>query len=309
MRYQRNRFYRDGVFHHLYIKALYGRVLFYRTEDYLVLYSLFSTLVTRYGMKVEMFCIMFNHIHACLRAPSVKIFIAFCRDLTSILTKEYNKEYNREGELLMRCGYAAKAAGKAHRSCLIYIANNPVAGKLVPRAIEYKWNMLAYFISKHPFSNRLVKRESRFAMRQSLALVDWRFREGRYLNYTLLERIFRRLDKVERNQMVDYIVGKYFFINKQSFLSHFNDIEKAIVAIDSSAGSEHDLYEPWEDYSIYVSMIKRALNFGVDFRQFRFQEMLQEDLRRLMKRLSGVQGATEMHVARFLHLPIDEDFK
>lgn len=307
MRYQRNRFYRDGVFHHLYIKALYGRILFYKTEDYLVLYSLFGTLVTKYSLKVEMFCIMFNHIHACLRAPSENTFIAFCRDLTSIFTKEYNKEYNRGGELLMRCGYAAKAAGKAHRSCLIYIANNPVAGKLVPRAIDYKWNMLAYFITKHPFSNRLVKRESRFAMRQSLALVDWRFRERRYLNYTLLERIFGRLDKNERHQMVDYIVSRYFFIDKQSFLSHFDGIEKAVVAIDSSAGSEHDLYEPWEDYSIYLSMLKKTLDFGEDFRQFRFHEMSHGTLWRLMNTLSGVQGATDKHVARFLHLPIEED--
>ena len=61
MRYQRNRFYRDGVFHHLYIKALYGRILFYKTEDYLVLYSLFCTLVTKYCLKVEMFCIIQPH--------------------------------------------------------------------------------------------------------------------------------------------------------------------------------------------------------------------------------------------------------
>ena len=108
--------------------------------------------------------------------------------------------------------------------------------------------------------------------------------------------------------MVDYIVVKYFFIDKQSFLSHFDGIEKAVVAIDSSAGSEHDLYEPWEDYSIYLSMLKKTLDFGEDFRQFRFHEMSHGTLWRLMNTLSGVQGATDKHVARFLHLPVEEDF-
>lgn len=305
MHHHNNRFYREGECHHLYIKAQEGMVLFYRADDYLFLYTLFGTLVWRHQLEVEMFCIMFNHIHACLYAQSEESFIAFCRDLSSIFTKGYNKEFNRKGKLLMSCGYASKSSGKKQRSCLIYIANNPVAGRLVDRAIDYKWNLLAYFVSNHPFSERLVKRNCRFAMRQSLKLADWCFKEGKYLNYTLLAQLFQRLSSKERNQMIDYIIVKYFFVDKHRLINHFGGIEKAVMAIDSSAGSEYDLYEPWEDYSVYLSMIRITMDSCIDYKQFRFHEMSRENLRILRRRLSSIKGATDMHIARFLHLECD----
>ena len=302
MNYRKNRFYREGAFHHLYIKALDGRVLFYRTEDYLFLYTLFSVIVRKYDIKVEMFCIMFNHIHACLYAQSETSFKSFCRDLSSIFTKGYNKEYHKEGKLLLRCGYSAKTAGKSIRSCLIYIANNPVSGRLVGKALDYKWNLLAYCVSNHPFSERLVKRESRYKMRQGLAFVDWCFKENHFLNYAMIARIFKNISARERSQIIDYVIVKYFFLDASEFIGHFGSIEKATVAIDSSAGAEHDIYEPWEDYSIYLSMLRMTLDSGLDFKRFRFQEMDPEDLFLLETRLSVIRGVTDRHLARFLHL-------
>ena len=302
MKHTSNHFYRDGVIHHLYIKALYGRVLFYRTEDYLFLYTLFSILARRYGLQVEAFCIMFNHIHACLKAPSEDVMRSFCRDLSSLFTIGFNKEYNRQGKLLMLCGYAAKASGKALRSCLVYIANNPSTGRIVEKAIEYKWNLLGYFLSNFPFSERLVKREARFEMRKTLAIVDGCFSRGRFLNYTILNRVFAKLKNEEKQQMVDYIIVKYFFIDRNGFLSHFNGIEKTLVAIESSSGSEHDFYEPWEDYSVYLTMLKKTKDSGLDYKRFRFHEMPRKDLILLKMRLSMINGATNKHVARFLHL-------
>jgi len=302
MKHTSNHFYRDGVFHHLYIKALYGRVLFYRTEDYLFLYTLFSKLAWRYEMKVEAFCIMFNHIHACLKAPSEDEMRSFCRDLSSLFTIGFNIEYNRQGKLLMPCGYAAKVPGKALRSCLVYIANNPSTGRITQKAIEYKWNLLKYFLSNCPFSEKLVKRESRFEMRQSLAIVDGCFRRGRFLNYTILNRVFAKLTNEEKLQMVDYIIVKYFFIDRQGFLCHFGGLNKTLVAIDSSSGSEHDFYEPWEDYSVYLTMLRKTKDSGLDYKGFRFHEMQRKDLIHLRRRLFTVNGATNKHVERFLHL-------
>lgn len=297
-----NHFYRDGSFHHLYFKARYGRVLFYRIEDYLFYYTVFSVLAKKYEMKVEAFCIMFNHTHACLKAPSQDVLRSFCRDLSSLFTKEFNKEYNRQGPLLMRCGYAAKVSGKALRSCLVYIANNPSVGRIVEKAIAYKWNVLGYFLSDHPFSEKLVKREARFEMRKSLAVVDGCFKRGRYLNYTILDRVLAKLKNDEKQQMVDYIIVKYFFIDREGFLSHFDGINKTLVAIESSAGSENDIYEPWEDYSVYLSMLRKTVASGLDYKGFRFHEMPRKDLIHLKRRLFTVNGATNKHVERFLHL-------
>ena len=247
MKPRKNKFYRDGSFHHLYVKAINGKVIFYRLEDYLSFYTLFSILARKYRIQTEAFCIMFNHFHACVLARSHEALKAFCRELSSKFTISYNNEYHLSGKLFMPCGYAPKSSGKLHRSCLIYIANNPTAGKLVQSAIKYKWNILAYFNSGNPFSDKLVKRNSRFRMRCSLAIVDGSFRRGQSLNYKLLERIFDGLDSRERSQVIDYVIVKYFFLDKESFVSHFGSLSNAMIAIDSSAGSENDFYEPWED--------------------------------------------------------------
>ena len=273
MRFKKNKFYREGSFHHLYIKALEGNVLFYRTEDYLFVFSLVSVLTRKHNVIVDLFCIMFNHLHGSVKACSEKVFKSFIRDLSSIFTREYNREYNLKGRLLMPCGYAPKSFGKAHKTCLIYIANNPSTGRLVKSVMGYKWGFVPYFLSDNPFSQKLVKRRSRFAVRQALAIVDDVYRKGQFLNYATIRRIFKDLTRDEKNQAVDYIIVKYFFLDKESFVSCFGTLDKAILAIDSSAGSEHDIHEPWEDYSVYLEMIRKTIHSRLDHKKFRFHEM------------------------------------
>ncbi|MBQ1618936.1 MAG: transposase, partial [Bacteroidales bacterium] len=81
---QKNRIFKEGSAHHLYLKALNGNVLFYRTEDYVFFLSLLSVLARRYGIDVEAMCIMFNHIHLFVKAADERVFKAFCRDLQSM---------------------------------------------------------------------------------------------------------------------------------------------------------------------------------------------------------------------------------
>ena len=102
------------------------------------------------------------------------------------------------------------------------------------------------------------------------------------------------------------IIVKYFFLDRQSFFSNFENEEKALLAMDSSAGSEHDIYEPWEAYSVYLEMIRTTLSSGLDYKKFRFQEMPADQLNALRRKLSRIPGATNMHIERFLHLVDDE---
>lgn len=302
MRFRKNKFYREGAFHHLYIKAKNGNVIFYRIEDYLFIYTLASVLSRRHKVIVELFCVMFNHLHGCVKARTQSVFRAFLRDLSSLFTVGYNEEYHLTGSLLLPCGYAPKVSAKTHKTCLIYIANNPSTGRLVKSVLDYKWGLVPYFFSDHPFSEKLVKRNARFAMRQALSIVDGCKRRGQHLNYPILRKIFKKLNSREKAQIVDYIIIKYFFLDKQSFFSHFESEEKALVAMDSSAGSEHDLYEPWEDYSVYLEMIRATLSSGLDYKMFRFHQMPADQLIILRNKLSGLPGVTKIHIERFLHL-------
>lgn len=297
---QKNRIFKEGSAHHLYLKALKGNVLFYRTDDYIFFLTLLSVLARRYGIGIEALCIMFNHVHIFARAADIKVFKAFCRDLQSMFSTGYNNEYHMKGKLMMRSGYAPKSSRKSVLSCLIYIVNNPVAGHLTKAALEYKWNLLAYFQSDHPFSDRLVKSSCRLRMREAARMVDYCHRQGKQLNYTMLKNIFKDLTPKEKLTVTDYIVSRYNPIDKAVFLRRFGDWKTAILAIDSTTGTEHDIHEVWEDYSVYLVMLKQCLRLRI--MPERINTMGKEEKLPLTRILSAIPHSTTEHIRRFLHL-------
>ncbi len=302
MKGRKNRFYREGCAHHLYLKAQGGNLLFYRSEDYLFFLTLLYVLAKRYGIRIEALCIMFNHIHIFVKPVRKSVFDAFCRDLQSLFARGYNVEYRRSGPLMMLSGFAPKITQKSILSCLVYIVNNPVTGKIVRRAQDYKWNLLAYIENYHPFSERLVKRESSSRLRKALGIIDCFHMRGRCLNYAVLRLIFNCLTYEEKRQAMDYIILKYNPLDKNSLLSRFGDYGRAVIAFNASAGAEHDINEQWEDYSVYTKMLRTLLRSGLDHHGFRFGEMDKGDLLNLVQAFSDIPHVTEEHIRRFLHL-------
>ena len=302
MKTRKNRIFREGYPHHVYLKALNGNILFYRTEDYVFFLTLVYVLAKRHGIGIEAVCIMFNHVHLFVRPVKRSAFAAFLRDLQCRFSFTYNKEYGHKGPLMMPSGYAPKTSRKSINSCLIYIFNNPVEGGMIKRAVEYKWNLLAYSTCDHPFSERLVKRDSRSRMRRVLEYVDYCFEKDTYLDYSLQNRIFNPLTPMEKKQIIDYIVCKYNPVPKDILTSRFGSYENAVIAIDSTTGSEHDIIEAREDYSVYVKMLRISCRRGTDLRSFRFKDRDNEELRPLIQELSSIPRVTPVNICRFLHL-------
>lgn len=307
MRGRKNRIYHEGSAHHLYLKALDGNVLFYRTEDFVFYITLLFVLAKRYGVGIEAISIMFNHTHSFVKPVSRSAFEAFRRDLQSIFSIMHNKEYGETGTLMMPSGYAPKSSQKSILSCLIYILNNPVTGKLTQRAIDYKWNLLAYVRNDHPFSERLIKRNSSSRMRKALKIIDICFKKGLYLDYAIQRQIYKGLTSEEKVQAVDYIVNKYNPVDKDCLKSRFGSFETALRAMDSTTGADHDIAEPWEDYSIYAKMLRLSMRSGIDLHGFRFNEIPENDLIRLVQLLLSVPNSTIVHLRRFLRLPLSSE--
>ena len=302
MKGRKNRIYREGCAHHLYLKALGGNVLFYRTEDFIYFLSLVYVLARRHSISIGAVCIMFNHVHLFVKPVPKAVFEAFCRDLQSIFTLGMNSEYHRKGPMMMQAGFAPKGSWKSILSCLSYIANNPVAGKICSRAIEYKWNMLAYFVSDHPFSEKIVKRYCGFKMRKALRIIDDCLAKEKVLNHAIQRLIFKDLSGQEKKQVTDYILSRYNPVDKEAFISRYGSFTDAVTVIDTTTGAEHDLTEPWEDYSVYLKMLVATRASFMDYQGFRFHEMAEADLLALCRQLSKIKNATPEHIRRFLHL-------
>ena len=101
---------------HVYMKGRNGWGLFYRIEDCLVYFTLYSVLSRKMGIKVIAFNIMFNHTHAMHDDYQHSRMQLFQRRLGVMFVKDYNEEYGREGNLLKKpFGFSVKSRKKKKR--------------------------------------------------------------------------------------------------------------------------------------------------------------------------------------------------
>ena len=287
---------------HVYMKGLCGWGLFYRIEDILVFFTVFSVLVRQMKLVVLSFAVMFNHIHSFFNKIMPETVTRFQIRLSTIFTKEYNTEYGRMGPVFNhRYGRARKAGAKKEIPCMAYIFNNPVAGQMCKRAVEYRWNLLAYYRNPHPFSEKLVKRSCRYKMRVALKVVDIYYSEGKYLGYPVLRRIFSGLEPKEKQQMVDYIVSKYNFLDYNELFKKMGDYDNVLLVVDSMAGNEYDMEDEYGNHSNYTKLLAASKALG--FEGPNFECLSSREIVSLSKMLFRRVNATQEQMRKFLHIP------
>jgi len=289
---------------HVYKRSIDRGVIFYRREDHLVYYTLQSVLSRRHRIRVVCTSHMFTHIHEGLLPEDMLQLSAYQHDLSSIFAREYNRECGRTGALFGgRFGSAPKRSEKEKRACMIYILNNPVEKKLVARAVEDRWNFLAYYENDYPFSKRPIIRYSRKKLVDSMHLVEHEYRAGRYLKYELLHYIFAGLSNEEKEQLTDYIIHLYYFFDREVIETLFGGVQKMIAATDLTTGKEFDVgeeFDPLSDvpYREMCSLVSRHGLLGTGLPFLHFPKERQE---RLSRYLQQQTGATQRQIARFLH--------
>ena len=215
----------------------------------------------------------------------------------------YNEAHGRAGALLdPEFGYAAKTVGKRIRDNLCYIANNATVGKLFDDILKYRWNLLAYRESDHPFSEKIVLRRSSRALQRAVRLVRY-FRDGDVpMTYVRQEVVMKGLNAVERQQLTDFIIVQYNCLDYRAMESFYQgSFTQACLSFRANSGSEYDIPEDYEDYSIYREMNRLARNRGVDLEHGAFETMPPDVIASLV-RLYQMKGFPVRQIRRFLHL-------
>ena len=230
---------------HTYQRTVSGFNIFYEVEDYLVFYTIFSVLSKRYGVIVYGLCLMIDHVHSLVSVRSLKHLSTFMNEVAKFFVSEYNKEHHRSGPLFCKSyGSALKLGMKLIRTAISYLYNNPVERRLFRYAQEYRWNFLAYGRSPNPFSEPLVIRNASRQLRRCLQEVDGTHVRRRPLSYAQLKRMFHKLDKKEKSQLVDYIIIRYSVIRYDLLTTvYYDGYENMLLAINSNAGSEYEIKE------------------------------------------------------------------
>ena len=73
-----------------------------------------------------------------------------------------------------------------------------------------------------------------------------------------------------------------------------------MTAIDSTTGADHDIQEKWEDYSVYLAMLKQCLRLRI--RPERINTIEKEEKLKLINVFATVTHSAPEHIRRFLHL-------
>ena len=292
---------------HAFIKGLAGNGIFYRTEDFLVLITIVSVLVREMGLVVIGFCPMFNHIHFLFKNIGLRVLRLFIQKMAITFVKEYNKEYQRNGSVFQKpFGSSLKKVVKVILGTVAYVFNNPVAGKLCPTAVEYRWSLLAYLKSENPFSAPLRKRTCHNVMRKALNMVDYFYSNNKPLSYSALRNIFSGLDPAEYQQIIDYILSKYNFLSKHSLEELYKSVDKMLIAIDSNAGSEFDLEDEYGDHSCYREMLKVVKKLGYKDKRLNFEAIPEKELNYLFNLISRRTKSPSSCIKKFLHLSVNQ---
>ena len=154
----KTRFFKSGILNHCYQRSADHGLLFYTKSDYLVWFTVLCTVAPRHGVKILAVCPMPDHTHMAVTARAVCDLSRCVGEVNRTFSRLYNEVCNIKASWFERpYGSAPKEGSKVGRNCIIYVGNNPVERKLTTRAEEYRWTFLAYSLSKHPFSQKIVR--------------------------------------------------------------------------------------------------------------------------------------------------------
>lgn len=254
------RTFKSGILNHCYQRSADHGLIFYCQSDYLVWFTIVCTVAPRYNIKILGLCPMPDHIHMAVVARSRQDLSRFMAEVNRTFSKLQNDVCHLKWSWFEKpFGSVPKEGSKKGRTCLLYVGNNPPERQLAAKAEDYRWTFLAYAVSKQPFSEKLVIRNASWSLRQAIMEVRAQHKGSKPLKYNLLQRISKKLDSREKEQLIDFIISTYDVIDHKEALRFFDgDYNKMTEALAISTAKEYDLNESfvgWSDKP-YANMIR-----------------------------------------------------
>ena len=146
------------------------------------------------------------------------------------------------------------------------------------------------------------------ALRRSICVVDELYRNGSYLKYAILEKLYNGLNDSEQDVLTDYIITRYFPFAKDKVCGYFRSYDDMVMAINSNTGSEYEIAEMYYCKSDvpYREMIRCLKKSGVT--DARVLIVAPENTKRhYLSFLKSHTSASLMQIRKFLHMPSTED--
>ena len=284
-------------------------VLFYTFIDHLAYFTQYCIMARKYNIHVLALCQMPDHLHDSVIAERRRNLEKFKQDTNSWFAMRWNERYGLQGQVFEQSyGSWPKRGDKNGRSNLIYVGNNPVERRLVEKAEQYRWNYLAYAVSGHPFSKKLVIRDASWPLQRAVKEVKAQFKSGKPLQIHQLERLFARLDREEREQLTDFIISTYNCIDYAAEIKYFGNYDNMLIAMHATTGGEHDAHEVFVGKSDapYGQMTDYLLRNHIVKDIHEILSLSAEEKYNLFVLLRKNVDAPGELILKFLHLPVEK---
>lgn len=288
---------------HIYQRAHDWGVIFYDDIDRLEFFCIDSVIARRYGITVYGISLMFTHLHKSIIARMKHQMCKYEQDSSSIFARAYNAHRGRKGVLFQqKFGRASRVGPKKIRENLAYVYNNHVEKGLCTHPIEERWCFLPYAKSKNPFSKPINLDAASKQLKSAIRIVDRRRKNDEFLRYGELCKMIYRLSQEEQEQLKDYIISSYMYIDFEGAASYFGSFEDMVHAFKSTSGSGWGIKEEYNNCSDkeYIKLNKLFASKGWSINKI--FSMTKEELKQLANELFLQYGFNPIALQKYLHI-------
>lgn len=141
-----------GVPHHIVQRGNDQQDVFFIDEDRRTYLDILQTQAGRYGLSIEGYCLMTNHVHI-VGIPTKEDSLSKAIGRTHFTYTQYiNQTRNRSGHLWQN-RYHSCAMDETHASnALSYVELNPVRAGIIDKAWDYPWSSAAAHCGQDPYN-------------------------------------------------------------------------------------------------------------------------------------------------------------
>lgn len=132
-----------GVSHHVTQRGNNRADVFFVDDDRRVYLELLRKGAQRYGLQVEGYCLMTNHVHV-VGVPREEHSLARALALANLLYTQYvNQMHGRSGRLWQNRFFSCPLDDAYRVAALCYAEHNPVRAGMVKSPADYAWSSAA----------------------------------------------------------------------------------------------------------------------------------------------------------------------
>jgi putative transposase len=129
-----------GVPHHVTQRGNYQQAVFGGDQDRALYLDLVSRFLPRFGVALEGYCLMSNHVHLVATPYDAPGLPRALQQIQSCYARALHLRLGRSGHLWQARFFSTALDEEHFGAALLYVERNPVRAGLVPAAAQWPWS-------------------------------------------------------------------------------------------------------------------------------------------------------------------------